>query len=88
MEDTSPFSTLPQEEQQELEQTLSQNSKHPSPPFHVDPAFMITALHAVLPMSGCGRPSCPMLGAEAWHKQRKNAACCRFPALEARLWRR
>ena len=28
VEDTSTFSALPQEEQQELEQTLSQNSKH------------------------------------------------------------
>ena len=31
MEDTATFSALPQEEQQELEQTLSQNSMHPSP---------------------------------------------------------
>lgn len=46
VEDTSTFSALPQEEQQELEQTLSQNSKHLSPLSRVAPAFNIACCAA------------------------------------------
>ena len=50
VEDTSTFSALPQEEQQELEQTLSQNSK----------AFVDFALRFVVPTNASWLPSLPV----------------------------
>ncbi len=55
VEDTSTFTALPQEEQQELEQTLSQNSQllalNPCPEGHKDWQAMVWISGSIVPSS-------------------------------------